>query len=104
LETMLAGKAGAAPQSLHITLSATAGKAVEITAAVPGGRPSHATVKTADGKPITLVLPRYACRVPPMPTICPAQSALSNGHLYSFSFAASPSRPILLSATVGPVI
>lgn len=79
-----------AKQPVTVTLNQGPGKSLTITAAAKGGPSSTATVKSASGSPIALVLPHYTCYVTPTPTFCPASSIKTAPHRYILTFEAAP--------------
>ena len=97
-DTRLFGLPGA-PQPVTIDLDQGPGTSVKITASVPGGTPAVGVITSATGKPITLVVPRYTCFVPPTVTFCPALKTVAGRHHYTLTFNASP-----LTAPAGIVL
>ncbi len=79
-----------AKQPITVTINQGPAKSLTITAAAKGGAASTATVKSATGAPIALVLPHYTCYVTPTPTFCPASSIKAAPHRYTVTFAAAP--------------
>jgi hypothetical protein len=99
--TVVSGAIQGAPQTVTLTIDQGPGSTVHASATVPGGQTSQATIKSADGSPIAIVLPRYACPLPPAPTFCPAMQTIAGFHRYTLKFAAAPTTPrITLYATV----
>jgi hypothetical protein len=88
-----------ATQPITVTVDQGPATSVVISAHASGGQTSTATIKSGTGSPITLVLPRYLCYLPPYPTFCPAISAKVASHRYSLTFAAAPgtSPPVVLA-------
>jgi hypothetical protein len=87
--TQLKGILGAL-QPVTVTINQGPAKTITISAHASGGPPSGATVKSASGSPITIVLARYNCYVPPTPTFCPAARVAAPPHRYSLTFMAAP--------------
>ncbi len=99
LRTRLTGPFAGAAQKLTITLDQGPGKTITATATVPGGKPARATITSATGAPIALVLPRFVCNLPPVATFCPAGSVAAHAHRYTLSFLVAPvSGPIDITA------
>ena len=69
--SILKGVAGAR-QPVTVTVGLGPSKSITVSAAVPGGHASTATINGKGGSSIALTLPRYGCFVPPRPTFCPA--------------------------------
>jgi hypothetical protein len=84
------------PQKVTLTVQHGPSGTLTITASDKGAT-AHATVKSANGKPITLSAPRFTCSIPPATTFCPAMTLHANAQTYSLSF--SVSAPILLALT-----
>jgi hypothetical protein len=101
LSTVIAGAIQGAPQTVTLSIDQGPGSKVHVSASVAGGQTSQATIKSANGSPIAIVLPRYACSMPPVPTFCPAMQIFAGFHRYMLKFAAAPTTPrITLYATV----
>lgn len=100
IRTRIKGTPGGAPQPLTVSFDQGPGKTLNVSASVPGGSPSRATITSAGGSPITLVSPRFACYLPPMPSFCPASKVSAAGHHYSITFQASPATPVAIVALV----
>jgi hypothetical protein len=101
MTTRLAGKPVGAPQAVTVTINQGPSKALTIVASVANGSTATATVTGAKGKKIAIVLPRFGCTVPPVPTICPPTKVQSSSHQYKLTFMASPyTRPITISAHI----
>ena len=101
MATHLKGKPVGPPQPVTVTIHQGPSKAVTITASVAGGAPATATVTSANGKDIALVLPKFGCAVPPAATICPPTHVQSGNHQYQLTFMASPyTPPVQLSARI----
>jgi hypothetical protein len=94
--TRLRSKLRGAGQTVTIKIHQGPGSMLTVSASVPGGPPSVATVKSASGSPISLVLPRYTCFAPPTPTFCPALKISSQAHRYTLQFSASPATPAIV--------
>jgi hypothetical protein len=82
MATRLSGAPVGATQATTITIEQGPASSIAVSGAVAGGQTSKATVKSADGKPITLVLPRYTCYVAPVPTFCPPKQIQAGSHKY----------------------
>jgi hypothetical protein len=95
MATRLAGRPVGAPQTTTLTIDQGPASSITVSAAVAGGLTSKAVVKSADGKRITLVLPRYSCFVAPAPTFCPPKTIKALHHKYVLTFQASPYTPPL---------
>ncbi len=90
-----------APQRLTVTLGQGPGTSLLASASVPGGQASGVRIKSSTGSPMTLVLPRYTCDVPPAPTYCPPVKVGASQGKYTLVFNASPrTPPVLVLATV----
>lgn len=101
LATRLTSRVRGAPQTVRITLNQGPDRRLRVSARARGGAPSSATIKSATGAPISLVLPRYSCFLPPAPTFCPPLRAKAGSHRYALEFSGSPSTPpIILVAEV----
>jgi hypothetical protein len=100
LETHLKGTVDGAPQPLTITFDQGPAKVLKVSAAVPGGTPSTATVTSANGQPIALVLPHYVCYLPPFRSSCPPSKVTTRFHGYTLTFPADPHTLVRIIATV----
>jgi hypothetical protein len=101
LRTEVAGVAIGAPQPATISFSQGPGTTINVSVSDPGGKTASATIKSASGSPITIVLPRYPCYVPPTPTSCPAVRIRTSPHHYAVTFRAWPKMPpIVIDAQV----
>jgi hypothetical protein len=101
LRTDVHGLANGAPQPLTVTVSGGPGAALAVTASVPGGTPSRATVRSATGNPIEIVLPHYDCELPPRPTFCPQKRVQTASHRWAITFAGWPRMPpVVISAEI----
>jgi hypothetical protein len=98
--TRIGGAIVGAPQLLTISLSQGPAAELTVSASVPGGQPSRASIKSGQG-PIVLVLPRFVCYLPPQPTFCPPAQTVVGPHHYVLTFRVTPyTPPVGLSATV----
>jgi hypothetical protein len=99
LISRVTGRIRGAAQTLTVTIDQGPGKSLTVTAAVPSGAPSSATLTSSHGK-IAVVEPRYTCFLPPFPTFCPALGTSAKGHTYTLKFGVAPgaSPPVLLVA------
>jgi hypothetical protein len=98
-ETHAGGKLSGAPQPVTVTIPQGPAKTLTITASVPGGAPSHATLTAASGTRIALVEPRFTCFLPPFPTFCPASKVQLTKKTYTLVFEATPNNsPIVVVA------
>jgi hypothetical protein len=66
------------------------------------GQTSTATLKSANGQPISLMYPRYGCIAPPNPTFCPPTQAATEPSSYRLQFPETSRTPIIVVADVGP--
>jgi hypothetical protein len=97
------GAHGGAMQPVTVTINQGPGNSLTIKAQTPGGVATPATIKSASGSPIALVLPTYGCYLPPYPTFCPAVSTKLRPHQYQVTFEAGPGTVhISMRATVVP--
>jgi hypothetical protein len=94
------GSENGAPQPVTMTFDQGPGKTLNLSAGVPGGAVSHATITGANGKSIALVTPRYTCYLPPTLTFCPATTVTAASHRYSVTFPGTPKTEITLEAVV----
>ena len=94
------GSENGAPQPVTMTFDQGPGKTLNLSAGVPGGAVSHATITSANGKSIALVTPRYTCYLPPTLTFCPATTVTAASHRYSVTFPGTPKTEITLEAVV----
>jgi hypothetical protein len=90
--SLATGKRGST-QPVTVTFSQASSTAIDVSGQAKGGKISHATIKSASGKPIKLTLPRYVCVLPPYPTFCPASSAKLSSGRYTVVFNTAPGRP-----------
>jgi hypothetical protein len=100
--SILKGKVAGAPQPVTVTIDQGPAGTLTVSGAVPGGQTSKATVKSGLGSSIELVLPRYACYVPPYPTFCPATKLKTPPHHYELTFMSAPGVPIVIQSRVVP--
>jgi hypothetical protein len=100
--TRVAGRVKGAKQPVTISFGQGPASSLTVSASVPGGATSTATIKSANGSKITLVLPFYTCYLPPNPTFCPVTHTSTASHRYSVTIPAAPgaSVPVVLG-TVG---
>ncbi len=94
------GSENGAPQPLTLTFDQGPAKTLNVSAGVPGGAVSHATITSANGKPIAIVTPRYTCYLPPTLTFCPVSKVTAASHRYSVTFPGSPKTEVTLEALV----
>jgi hypothetical protein len=99
LRTRLLGILRAAPQPLTISFDQGPATTLHVSASVPGGAKSTATIKAAGGSPIALVRLHYVCLLPPTPSFCPASKVIAGSHHYSVTFPASPLTGVTLQAS-----
>jgi hypothetical protein len=99
LATHLEGRPIGAPQPVTVSFDQGPAPALRISASLPGGRPSVATLSSTSGQPIELLLPVYYCDLPPRPTFCPALTAKASDRHYTITFASTPGNPIELFAS-----
>jgi hypothetical protein len=100
VRALITGKAGAS-QSVTVHIPKGPSKRIAVTASVPGGAPSQATITSADNTPLSLDHVRYSCFVPPSPTFCPAQRLHTAAKGYTLVFPGAPDTPVVVSITVG---
>ncbi len=101
ITTAVTGSIVGASQPLTFTLAQGPATSLNITAGVSGGPVSKATVTSATGAPIAIVLPKYSCILPPAPTFCPPQSVQAGSHKYVVTFGVTPqTTPITINAKV----
>lgn len=100
LLTGLGGHLVGARQPVTISFAQGPAKAITVTADLPGGPPSTATIRSATGAPIEVILPTYRCNLPPRATACPATHIQAGHEHYSLTFSTGPQAPVLLSAVV----
>ena len=99
--TTLVGGLGGAAQKLTLDIAQGPAKTLTITAGVPGGPKVPATITSATGKPIELVLPHYVCFLAPAPTFCPATGTVARAHHFIVTFPVRPkAQPVTIAATV----
>jgi hypothetical protein len=99
--TRLVGKPVGTPQPVTLTINQGPAKALTIIASVANGQSSTATVTRSNGKQLAIVLPRFGCSVPPVPTICPPTKVQTASHQYKLTFMASPyTHPVSISAVI----
>ncbi len=98
------GRRKSAPGRLKVTIHQGPGASLTALASLPGQQSSAVDIKSSTGSPITLVLPRYTCFVPPDPTDCTAVAASASHGIYTAVFPASSSLPpiSLLAGVDGP--
>lgn len=89
----LGGTVVGAPQPVTLGFSQGPAKSITVSASVPGGTPAKATLNSATGNPIAIVLPRYRCGLPPSPTFCPLSKIVAASHSYTLTIDASPKTP-----------
>jgi hypothetical protein len=100
IRVAVAGSVVGAPQPLTLKFGQGPSKTINLSASVPGGSASNATISSASGHPIAIVLPRYSCYLPPYPTFCPATNIKAESHKYALTVNAIPKVPIVISALV----
>lgn len=101
LRARVTGGVNGAAQPVTLSFDQGPAKTIDVSAAVPGGTTSTATIISASGNPIALVLPRYECFVPPVGTFCPALNVTAASHRYAVTFASATTiPPITLVAQV----
>ncbi len=98
MRTHLTGAHNGAPQPLTVSFDQGPAGALRVTAGVPGGAPSTATLTGAGGKQIALVSPRYTCYLPPTPTFCPASKVVAKSRNYAVTFPATPHTQVSIEA------
>ena len=96
--TRVGGRVKGAKQPVTITFDQGPATALTVSAHVPGGKTSTATIKSATGSKITLVSPFYTCYLPPDPTFCPVTNTSSASHRYSVTIPGAPgaAAPVIL--------
>ena len=94
------GSENGAAQPVTMNFDQGPNKTLNLSAGVPGGAVSHATITSANGKAIALVTPRYTCYLPPTLTFCPAGTVTAASHRYSVTFPGTPKTEITLEAVV----
>jgi hypothetical protein len=94
------GSVVGAPQPLTVNFAQGPSKSIDVSASVPGGPPSTATITSASGGPIALVSPRYTCFLPPYPTFCPASHITAKSHKYALTLNAIPKVPVVITLLV----
>jgi len=102
LLTHLKGTVLGARQTVTVTIDQGPGTTLKASASVPGGRVTTATIKSANGSPIAIVLAHYSCSVPPTPTFCPARHIAAQSHRYTLKFSASPTTAAIV--VIGTVL
>ena len=100
LATVLRSHIVGAPQPVTIRFRQGPASTITVSAAIPGGPMSRATVKSATGSPIELILPTYRCYLPPTLSSCPVRRVQAAAGRYAFTFDAGPAEPVLLKAQV----
>lgn len=101
LRTAVSGATSGLPQLLTISFDQGPSSMITVTASLQGGRTVQATLHSATGSPITLVLPKYRCLLPPSPTFCPPTKVQAQSNHYTVTFPVSPQTPLVgLSALV----
>lgn len=96
-----AGTIVGATQPLTLTMEQGPGTSLAVSAGVPGGTLSKATVTSATGKPVDIILPRYGCVLPPAPTFCPPESVKAASHKYIVTFGVTPqTSPVTIKTKV----
>ncbi len=98
LRTRLLGILRGAPQPVTISFDQGPSETLHVSASVPGGAKSAATLKAAGGTQIALVRLHYTCLLPPTPSFCPASKVIAGSHHYSVTFPASPLTGVTLQA------
>jgi hypothetical protein len=93
VQVRAAGSVVGAPQKLLITLPQGPAATLTASASVSGSPASSVQLKSSNGSPVTIVLPRYTCFVPPAPTYCPPVKESVSGGNYTLEFLTSPSEP-----------
>jgi hypothetical protein len=96
----LTGGLVGATQGLTVKVQQGPAPSLKVSAQVAGGQTATATVTSANGKPITLVLPHYVCFTPPSRTFCPAKKIHAANHAYQLMFLASPYTPAIVLTAV----
>lgn len=97
----LKGASRGATQRLTVSFSQGPARSIAVSARVAGGSTAHATIRSANGAAIGLVLPRFACYLSPTPTFCPARRIHAASRRYSLTFSASPrTAPVVVLVTV----
>ena len=98
LQTKLKGSKNGTPQPVTVSFNQGPAKTLTVSASVPGGAVSRATITSATGSPIALVTPRYSCFLPPKPTFCPLSKVKAAGHHYSITFPGAPYAAVTIEA------
>jgi hypothetical protein len=100
--THVPGSPTARPAKLHLDFAQSAPTKWTVTASTKTEH-ATATLTSKTGKPLPLALLHYACALPPAPTFCPVSNvSTSRGHIGA-DFSTTPTVPIQIGATVGPV-
>ena len=100
IRIVLTGSTVGAPQPLTVNFAQGPSKSINVSANVPGGPPSTATITSASGRPIALVSPRYGCYLPPYPTFCPGSNITAKSHKYAVTFNGIPKLPVVITLAV----
>jgi hypothetical protein len=96
----VAGTVAGAPQPLALKFDQGPAKTLNVSASVPGGTPSNATITSASGGRIAIVSPRYSCYLPPYPTFCPASHIKAESHKYALTVNAIPKVAVVIGGVV----
>ena len=94
------GADNGAPQPVTVAFGQGPAKSLTVSAGVPGGAVSTATITSATGSPIALISPHYTCYLPPTLTFCPASKVTAASHKYSITFPGTPKTPVTVEAVV----
>jgi hypothetical protein len=97
--TRVPGPLTGSPQAVNLTIDRGPSTTLHVTATGAGGHSSQATINSADGKQIALLVPRYSCGVPPLATFCPVQTT-TTATSYQLSFSATRATPMVLAAGI----
>lgn len=100
LRVSVTGRVVGAPQPVTLNLDQGPAKSLTVSAGVPGGSTSTATITSATGGRIGIVLPHYGCALPPAPTFCPPSSVKAGSHKYTVTFDATPKVPPIVITSV----
>jgi hypothetical protein len=90
------GRIVGAPQTMTFSFDEGPSNSLTLSARVPGGKVSTATIKGSHGSQISLVLGRYNCLVAPAPTFCPPVTIKPGNRQYTLTFAVNPNTPAIV--------
>ena len=90
------GRIVGAPQTMTFSFDEGPSNSLTLSARVPGGKVSTATITGSHGARISLVLARYNCLVAPAPTFCPPVTIKPGNRKYTLTFAVNPNTPAIV--------